>query len=124
MNQLETLLNTLIARGWKPWELEYFVDVLASWTIVSFSTAKWATSPSSLRELVSLESWLWQFVCENKLYKEHNGKIERYFDFNEDDYLFHYARDFRYRLIESALVSEDKLEKFLLDNIIVEWNSK
>ena len=120
MKELETLLTSLIQRGRKPWGLRYFVDVLVSRTIVSFATAKWASSPSSLRELVSLESWLWQFIVENKLYKPTNNKYEVYYNYKRDWYNFIDCRHLNYRLLESAIIPENEIGKFLIENIKVE----
>ena len=119
MQELETLLNSLIKMVWKPKDREVISIALdpeftkSEWKNVFYCSCRdWFWFYADLRWLVSLESRLWPFVCENKLYKEHNGKIERYFDFNENDYLFHYARDYQYRLLESALIPEEKLAGF------------
>ena len=121
MQELENLLNSLVQRGWKPANFPGKSEIKISEDegVVLYMNTEDVTLAVKvkLRNLVSIESGLWQFVCEHKLYKEHNGKIERYFDFNEDDYLFHYARDYQYRLLESALIPEKELGKFLVDNI-------
>ena len=75
-----------------------------------------------IRSIVSLESGLWQFVCENELYKE-DDCWEWRFTFDEVRF-FYYKSIPKFRLLESALVSEEELGKFLVDNIKVEWNSK
>lgn len=73
----------------------------------------------SLREIVSIESWLWQFVCENGMV-EHIDKDRRHHnEWNLKDMVY-FDDDYEYRLIESALCDEDKLEQFLLENIKVE----
>ena len=72
----------------------------------------------SLRQLVSLESGLWQFVCENELYKEDDCWEWR---FTFDGVRFFYYKSLpKFRLLESALVSEEELGKFLVDNIVIE----
>ena len=128
MNQLEQLLNSLIKIWWKPWNVDVNCDIsikiennrikiyfeLKTWVIVSNSGGM------SLRELVSLESWLWQFCMEKWLYKKDNGLIERYPDANKDDHSFHYSGGYQYRLLESALVPEEELAQFLIDNIKTE----
>ena len=124
MKELENLLNSLIQRGWKPWGIKRFVEVLISWTTVTFFTEKSVASHTSLRSIVSLESGLWQFVCDEQL-----CKLPEYIDAQwcktvEDDIenekdvahiLTEY--DYRYRLLESALIPEKELGKFLIDNI-------
>jgi hypothetical protein len=62
-----------------------------------------------------MSSWLWQFVCENGMV---NKKI-CYCTIRTDAYVLHeyYDYNYEYRLIESALCDEDKLEEFLLDSI-------
>ena len=111
---MEELLNKLIEKGWKPRWLEakgfdgemYYVELFehyGNWTIF-FDGVEY-----SLRELVSEESWLWQFVCENKLVSI------KWYSYNEA----YYDSNYEYRLIESALCNEKDLEKFLLDNIKV-----
>ena len=116
MKQLETLLTSLIERGRKPWGLRYFAEVMVFKTYIDFITKKWASSPTSLRELVSLESWLWQFVCRNKLHKQSNKKFRESVSkvwLNT----WWFAHNHQYRLLESALIPEEELAKFLLDNI-------
>ena len=121
MQELENLLTSLIQRGRKPWGLRYFAEVMVFKTYIDFITKKWASSPTSLRELVSLESGLWQFVCGNKLYKQPNEKFRESVSkvwLN----IWWFAHNHQYRLLESALIPEEELAKFLVDNIKVEWN--
>ena len=120
MQELETLLTSLVQRGRKPWGLRYFAEVMVFKTYIDFITKKWASSPTSLRELVSLESGLWNFVCENELYKE-DDCWEWRFTFDEVRF-FYYKSIHKFRLLESALVSEEELGKFLVDNIKIEWS--
>lgn len=73
----------------------------------------------TLREVVSKESGLWQFCCENGMVEEIQKKWKE-----ENLKSFEYTRnyenyEYQYRLIESALCDEDKLEEFLLKNIKV-----
>jgi hypothetical protein len=71
------------------------------------------------RELTSLESWLWQYVCENNLQKQLYPRWENWNSVTEKNYIFD-CDDVTYRLIESALCDEDKLEEFLLSNIKID----
>lgn len=136
---MEELLNKLIKKGWKPrwyedvykfklYKLWYTIARPQKQKMISFATEtrhyinwtdyiwyKWY----SLRELVSKESWLWQFVCENgmvKLYTKNQIIIqeEDIITTYRPDYIYH---DDEYYIIMSALCDEDKLESFILDNI-------
>lgn len=130
---MEELLNKLIEKGWKPrgegvyktkkkvhnliryieMPREIWFYVLYDWLYNQMPIQR----RYILRQLVSKESWLWQFVCENKLVKKKRQwsnrwwwEPEKWFDYKDDEY----------RLIESALLDEDKLEQFLLDNIKID----
>lgn len=131
--EMEELLNKLIEKGWtkkthhlyglpnKP----FVRRVKDSIHWVEFYYYEWWDNEAklvkiySLRDIVSKESWLWQFVCEN-------GMVNiKYCDrrcYDGDRHLDKACFDdgYQYRLIESALCDEDKLEEFLLDNIKVE----
>lgn len=78
----------------------------------------------SLRDLCSKESWLWQFVCENGMVGDwklkHNwvSQVEWWLDVDCRKKIT--PSDYQYRLIESTLCDEDKLEQCLLENIKVE----
>ena len=121
---MEELLNKLIEKGWKPFGMWKKRKVFARWDkTVSFSYQddEWIEFYTYLiRDVVSKESWLWQFVCENKLWKDideekyWHKKTPKMSELRSYDYHFE-----EYRLIESALQDESKLEDFLLDNIKV-----
>ena len=117
---LEQLLNKLIEKGWKPFGMWKKRKVFARWDkTVSFSYQdnEWIEFYTYLiRDVVSKESWLWQFVCENgyNLYKKN------YFHwFSKYGLKWEYwdTSDSEYYVLESALCNEEDLEKFLLDNI-------
>lgn len=128
MQELEKLLNSLIKRGWKPagFPGKSEIKISEDWDVVLYMNAEDVTLAVKvkLRNLVSLESGLWQFVCDEQL-----CKLPEYIDAQwcktvEDDIenekdvahiLTEY--DYRYRLIESALIPEKELAKFLVDNI-------
>lgn len=78
------------------------------------------TDEFSLRELVSKESGLWQFVCEKDLIKSKWDSNYTYFNIHGTWKAYEHW-NYEYRLIESSLCDEDKLEEFLLQNIKV-WN--
>lgn len=117
---MEGLLNKLIEKGWEPRWI-YWEDIevcsydkkgiISIWYMDWETPSKWEYEWEfkNLRELVSEESWLWQFICKNKLVSI------KWYSYNEvyDD------SNYGYRLIESALCSKEELEKFLLDNIKV-----
>lgn len=72
-----------------------------------------------LRELVSKESWLWQFVCENWMVKELKEEklIEIYDNLRWRTETVYDDEKYEYRIIESSLIDEDELDKFLLEII-------
>ena len=131
---MEELLNKLIEKGWKPrwyedvyefklYKLWYTIARPQKQKMISFATEtrhyinwtdyiwyKWY----SLRELVSVESWLWQFVCENGMGVRKRQWTNRWWW--EPEKCFDY-KDYQYWLIESALKDEEDLEKFLIENI-------
>ena len=129
MQELENLLNSLIQRGRKPKDRETVSIKLdkeftksEGKTVFYCGCRDWFWFYADLRWLVSLESWLWQFVCENELYKEDDCWEWR---FTFDGVRFFYYKSIpKFRLLESALIPEEELGKFLIDNIKVEWNSK
>ena len=107
---LEELLNALIEKGWKPFGNCNRFDFRDLWLYYfANDNGRWSKYP--LRMLVSKESWLWQFVCENKIQKERPP-----YNRDSDTYWFT-IQEYQYRLIESALTDEDKLEDFILSNI-------
>lgn len=80
--------------------------------------------------LVSKESWLWQFVCENGMValklsaRMKNPRIdwEDVDDYNNWHIVMNYKQKCEwdkaeYRLIESSLKDESELEDFLLNSI-------
>lgn len=135
MKELENLLTSLVQRGWKPWgkgvdkivvcPKEEFADGRNLFIEVFFSNG--FSTYRSFRELVSLESGLWQFVCINDLYKYSSEELVLNPSWRPDwlssDWSF-FCGDSEYRLLESALVSEEELAKLLVDNIIVEWKKE
>ena len=140
---MEELLNKLIEKGWKPfWTDNKVFKVLRTknnWWY--FDWWFWNEICFSLREIVSKESWLWQFCIANHLLKKYSDLWDddeyiiwrwqnwmdwkttdwEYIDENYDSDIYHQDESYQYRLIESALCDEDKLEEFLLSNIKV-WN--
>ena len=119
---MEELLNKLIKKWWEPYWWKNIKKVTNEWWFCSFIRDSkkgfgWM-SEISHRELVSKESWLWQFVCENGMVKDENLK------YTENDLFNYYQDNYHYRIIASALCDEDKLEDFLLKNIKVDAESK
>ena len=123
MKELETLLNSLIQRGWKPFGEEAIrIDVENNAIIITPDDFFSDDKKVSIRDISSLGSGLWQFVCRNKLYKKQEN-------FREDVYktqlnTWWFSHNYQYRLLESALVSEEELGQFLIDNIKVEWKKE
>ena len=123
MQELETLLNSLIQRGWKPFGEEAIrIDVENNAIIITPDDFFSDDKKASIREISSLGSGLWQFVCRNKLYKKQEN-------FREDVYktqlnTWWFSHNYQYRLLESALIPDEELARFLVDNIKVEWPGK
>lgn len=136
---LSKLLNDLLRMWWKPFNRDKTLH------IDCYDKCKWLNykwihldgwfmneESRTLRELVSIDSWLWQFVCEN-------GMLDADYDYEwwalvdaEDWCISEHETwcreiqtntDWGYRLIESSLKDESELEQFLLQNIKVEWIS-
>lgn len=146
--KLETLLNSLIERGRSPRNKEKVALISIVGDQLRLLEADWSIyTPYSprLRELVSLESWLWQFATKMRMHREnlYEDYEDELLDYEEnivnfsweqkirDDHWFtiqtvNKARlsSYQYRLIESALVPEEELAQFLLDNIKVEWKKE
>ncbi len=134
MQELETLLTSLIKRGRKPKDRETISIKLdqeftksEGKTVFYCSCKDWFWFYADLRWLVSLESGLWQFVCDRSLLKSiwkvrsKEPSISA-LGFKSDILVLSFEPE--YRLLESALIPEEELGKFLLDNIVVEWKKE
>ena len=117
---MEELLNKLVKKGWKPFWWKDIKRANNEWWFVCFvhkSKRRPWLSEVSHREVVSKESWLWQFVCENGMYKSVWFKYSYFCNTSKINYM---CNSYQYRLIESALKDESELEQFLLDNIKID----
>lgn len=138
MQELENLLNSLIKRGWKPawFQGESRIEIFEDWDITIYMDVDniIVKAKINLRNIVSIKSWLWQFVCDKELVQHKTSEkiIKRYvkevieregWDITEADIICT-DLDPEYRLLESALIPEEELAKFLVNNIVIEWNSK
>ncbi len=126
---LEKLLNKLISLGWKPrdkncydiCDRDYWSKRHKKWNELYLRNKEWKPLfYFSLNDLCSLDSWLRQFVVENKLFNIIEAQIERLYD----DLIEEHAALTRvsytnesvwYRLMLSS-IQQDKA-KFLLENI-------
>lgn len=132
MQELETLLNSLIQRGWKPegFQGESEIKISEYQGIVIYMKTEDAVLgvKTKLRNLVSLESWLWQFVCSHLLIWPNKNDWLKNADVGDEGYItsdqYYTALNYQYRLLESALIPEEELAQFLVENIKLEWNSK
>ena len=119
MQELEKLLNSLIKRGWKPagFQGKSEIKISEDQGVVLYMTKEDVTLAVKvkLRNLVSLESGLWQFVCKNKLHKKTDNFWENVSKTSTNIWWFNHNH--QYRLLESALIPEKELEKFLVENI-------
>ena len=138
-NKLEQLLNSLIKRWRIPfWEwchrspykrVSIHKNYNKERTYVLFYSNNhdhWKV----LRQVVSKESWLWQFVCENGMINVNETEVfyfwlKRKWTLDRGYYYLSEASEdirtnnYEYRVIESALKDESELESFILDNIKV-----
>ncbi len=119
MKELETLLNSLVDMG-----LLIEGGLRCLWVngnnVHFYNPEVWKTKKitKSLRWLVSLESGLWQFVCENGLCKgDIYERIKGDLQILGAGESYQSDRDYQYRLLESALVPEEELGQFLIENI-------
>ena len=136
---MEELLNKLIEKGWKPFNvdcawnnIEVKNNIRDDWYIpehskIIFKTeTHWHVFDCNIRDLVSKWSWLWQFVCENGMVEIKDNRYDyfEYYKWGDEEWAFREAQwrdeSYEYRVIESALCDEDKLEEFLLNNIKID----
>ncbi len=135
---LKELLNKLIDKWFNPfgwyknsthWETCNWV--YGKWVVFWCDDSwewDWKTQDYTLRELVSVESGLWQFCVENGMVWRWDRITKRKkvkdTDSRSWEEVIYYSviwsyneTDYQYRLIESALTDESELEEFLLSNI-------
>ena len=118
MQELEKLLNSLIQRGWRPWgKYDKILNVSKynGW-LMRLVQSNDAWMYVHIRSIVSLESGLWQFVCENDMVYS-SSFIEWQKWGKQWVVLGLWSVWHKYRLLESALIPEEELGKFLVDNI-------
>ena len=127
MTMLKDLFNSLLDKWRKPFDMEFtkFHHISKNGAIFFYKWKKHHEWSRNVRDFVSKESLLRQFVCNHWLINT-DDKWERIKNFRFDwawwislDWQF-YFREYQYRLIESALRSEDELEEFLLQNIKIQ----
>ena len=125
MEELETLLNSLIQRGWKPWGEKSKKIIIRASRIFVYNS-EWYINPEGkhIRSIVSLESGLWQFVCDRSLLKsiwKARAKEPSISALGFKSEVLALSFEPEYRLLESALIPENELVQFLIDNIKVTW---
>lgn len=126
MQELEKLLNSLIKRGWKPFENSNLNHCNSDGKFIYFYTIRIPNKPIEslvyeslavpLRLITTIESGLWKFVCQNKLLSD---KVDLQ-DYIEDSFWFRrcpFDTNWMYRIMQSSLYSEKDLPQFLIDNI-------
>ena len=102
------------------WELLQKLEDLW-WKPYWKSIAELTETEKNVRLLTSLSSWLWQFVCENKMVKKLWDNFKYFYNSRDNKSTLRYYEDrYKYWLLESALKDESELEKFLLDNIKID----
>lgn len=141
---MEKLLNKLIEKGWKPfgrepkkhwWIYCMETDMYEFWIKFYVDDLNWIweffSYETSIRNVVSKESGLWQFVCENGMIWRWDRITKRKkvkdTDSRSWEEVIYYSviwsyneTDYQYRLIETALLDEKDIEQFLLDNIKID----
>lgn len=120
---MEKLLNELLKKWWKPFKREKTLHICC-YDRCKWMNYKWVNldgwfmneEKRTLREVVSLDSGLRQFVCKEKLFKKNRWHKR------ENDLwcgVKFYEDEPEYYIIECALLEEWELEEFLLKNIKV-----
>lgn len=120
MWELERLLNILCEKWWKPrWFKLHWLSLLKNEVLLYLPNR--VSCYKKLRELVSIESGLWQFCVENGMVKEQKEEklIEIYDNLRWRTEVVYDDEQYQYRLIESSLKDESELEEFLLSNIVI-----
>ena len=116
MKELEKLLNSLIQRGWEPFlKKANYVEIRNKVITISREDFFEDGIDVSVRDITCLESELRQFVCKNKLHKKTDNFWESVSKTSTNIWWF--PHNHQYRLLESALIPEEELAQFLLDNI-------
>lgn len=134
-SDIEQLLNSLIEKGWKPrWEnvnkvIKTWIDEFGDGYVLFDGELNWYKQRwCNMTELVSKWSWLWQFVCKNGMvgrwdWITKRKKVKDTDSWSWDEVIYYSViwsyneTDYQYRVIESVLCDEDKLEEFLLNSI-------
>ena len=128
---LEELLNKLIKLWWSVWKnypryceviYKYKWNWIDKYTEISvdFYRENKLEFSYTLNDLCSIDSGLWQFVIQNKLYEKNiynkwvciDVSMKSYW---KDELVRYKQNNIEYRLILSS-IQEDK-EKFIIDNI-------
>ena len=120
MKNLETLLNRLIEKEYKPKWLDIVKAIVNEYDIRFIGNSWIVLWACSINDLCSIDSWLRQFVCKQNLWNwnknwststiEHKYKL---LEFETWDCVN--RNSYKYRLMLSS-IQEDKLH-FLLSNI-------
>lgn len=131
MKELEFLLNLLLKMGRKPYWQTKFKKIKVSSNIYNKTKRRIIVEFDwwdfwnyyKLCDVVSINSWLRQFVCKNNLHKKgiNNFREKVYRVWGNAKW---FECNYEYRLLESTLIPEKELEQFLLDNIKAECHLK
>ncbi|MFC2494746.1 MAG: hypothetical protein ACFNWZ_00895 [Candidatus Absconditicoccaceae bacterium] len=129
MKELENLLTSLVGRGWKPKDREVVsIKLDQEFTKSEGKTVFYCSCKdgfgfyADLRWLVSVESGLWQFLCERDLLKT-IGKVRAKepsmsaLRLEFENLAFSFEPE--YWLLESALIPEKELGQFLVENTVI-----
>lgn len=134
MEELERLFIDIIEKGWNPWGIDrdtivYLeldikkMNIHIRYTVIDEQGGEVSLSAvKSIRDLVSLESWLWSFLCDNKLIKQNsNQRVLNPIHWPEwvDCEWSIQSNEMQFRLIQSSLIPENELIEVLIKNIIL-----
>lgn len=126
---MEELLNKLIEKGrvpfWLKWvdKAEYAEQYFRNYNWNFWW--EWWSKRKSIRDIVSKDSWLWQYVCENKIieqWKTVHDFVMKHICYADENRCWWFSMcNAEYYIMMCSLLDESELEQFLLDNIKVEW---
>ena len=120
MKELVKLLNHIIKKWWEPWNRKADFCEYMFWKIRFIKESGEIVGLYTLRSIVSIESGLWQFVCDRSLLKsiwKARAKEPSISALGFKSELLALSFEPEYRVLESALIPEEELAKFLVENI-------
>ena len=115
MNTLEQILTELVKRWRQPRGKTIVKRTVASAENGVIIHTNDSAMSYSIRELVSVESGFWKFICQKKLYKEQDTMWE--YVSKSSTNIGYFPRNHEYREICCTLLDKEYIEQFLIDNL-------